>query len=133
MENWRVGELLRRLNEEQKSIETVDLLPASLAELLLLVDEGRITTASAKEVFVKMITSGKSVQDLVKELGAEAITEEKLAEVIEHIIKTNEKAVGEYKAGKQQTLGYLIGQVRLQTGGRADPGKLKEILIEKLK
>jgi len=55
--NWIIGELLRRLNEKGTTISATNLLPAQLAELLLLVDEGKITTASGKEIFEKMITT----------------------------------------------------------------------------
>lgn len=130
--NWVVGELLRRLNESQLRLSALNLVPASLAELLLITDEGRITTASAKEIFEKMITTGKNAQELIKELGAETMSRDKLEEVIEQVIKTNEKAVAEYKAGKEQTFGYLIGQVQHQTQGKANPQTVAKLLKEKL-
>ncbi len=131
--NWIIGELLRRLNETQTPLRSLNLLPASLAELLLLTDEGKITTSSAKEVFEKMITSGKNAQELIKELGAETISEDKLAEVVDQVIKTNGSAVADFKAGKQQVFGFLVGQVQRQTQGKADPKAVAVLLKKKLK
>lgn len=130
--NWVIGELLRRLRESQTPLSALNLLPASLAELLLLTDEGKITTASAKEIFEKMITSGKNAQQLIRELGFETLSADKLEEVIEQVIKQNEKAVAEYKAGKEQTFGFLIGQVQRLTQGKADPKTVASLLKEKL-
>jgi len=130
--NWIIGELLRRLNETQTPLKSLNLLPASLAELLLLTDEGKITTASAKEIFEKMITTGKNAQELIKELGAEALSGDKLEEVIDQVLKQNEKAVGEYKAGKEQVFGFLVGQVQRQTQGKAEPKTVAELLKKKL-
>ncbi|MBI3342066.1 Asp-tRNA(Asn)/Glu-tRNA(Gln) amidotransferase subunit GatB [Candidatus Curtissbacteria bacterium] len=131
--NWIIGELLRRLNESQTPLSSLNLVPASLAELLLLTDEGKITTASAKEIFEKMITSGKNAQELIKEFGVEAITTDKLEEVVEMVIKQNDKVVAEYKAGKEQVFGYLIGQIQRQTQGKADPKTAADLLVKKIK
>lgn len=130
--NWIIGELLRRLNETLTPLASLNLVPASLAELLLLTDEGKITTASAKEIFEKMISTGKNAQELIKELGVETLSQDKLQEVIEQVVKTNEKAVAEYKAGKQQTFGFLVGQVQKQTQGKADPKMVAALLQKEL-
>lgn len=130
--NWIIGELLRRLNETQTPLVSLNLLPASLAELLLLTDEGKITTASAKEIFEKMINTGKNALELIKELGVETLSQDKLLEVVEQVIKTNEEVVEQYKAGKQQVLGFLIGQVQKQTQGKADPKMVAALLQKEL-
>ncbi len=130
--NWIIGELLRRLNETQTKLADLTILPASLAELLLLTDGGKITTASAKEIFEKMITTGKGAQDLIKELGLETLSGDKLAEAIEQVIKTNVDAVAQYRAGKVQTFGFLIGQVQKQAQGKADPKMVADLLQQAL-
>lgn len=130
--NWIIGELLRRLNETQTRLADLNLLPASLAELLLLTDEGKITTASAKEIFEKMITSNKNIQELIKEMGAETISADKLAEAIDLVVKQNPDAVAQYKAGKEQVFGFLVGQVQRQAQGKADPKAVADLLKQKL-
>jgi aspartyl-tRNA(Asn)/glutamyl-tRNA(Gln) amidotransferase subunit B len=131
--NWIIGELLRRLNETQTPLKSLNLLPASLAELLLLTDEGKITTASAKEIFEKMITTGKNAQELIKELGVETMSNDKLVSAVEAVIQQNPQAVSDYKGGKVQILSYLVGQVQRETKGTADPRGTADLIVEKLK
>ncbi len=130
--NWVIGELLRRLNESGKKLSEVNLLPAQMVELLVLADEGKITASSAKEVFEKMLKTGKSALELVKQMGAETLSQDQLEIVVEQILKANSKAVTEYKNGKEQVLGFLIGQVQRQTQGAADPAKTAKLIQDKI-
>lgn len=130
--NWVIGELLRRLNEQGKKLQELDLLPAQMVELLLLVDEGKITASSSKEIFEKMIQSGKSSHELIKELGVETLSDDKLQQIVQKVLSENQKAVEELKSGKSQVLGFLIGQVQRQTQGAADPAKTAQQIKKKI-
>src|SRR3989344_5362707 len=115
--NWITGELLRRLNEQGKSISEIELLPASLAELLYLIDNGDITQNQAKEVFEQMIISGKGAQPVIKTLGVQQMTQLDLQKLVDKIIAQNNKAVEDYRAGKVASLGFLIGQIQRDAKG----------------
>lgn len=130
--NWIIGELLRRLNETQKPLKDVDILPASLAQLLTKVDSGEITTVSAKQVFEKMFTSGQTAEHLIRGMNLQGLSKEKLEEVVENVIKTNEKAAKDFLEGKEQALGFLIGQVQRQTQGRGDPKVIIGLIRRKI-
>jgi len=80
-----------------------------------------------------MITSNKNIQELIKEMGAETISADKLAEAIDLAVKLNPDAVAQYKAGKEQVFGFLVGQVQRQTQGKADPKAVADLLKQKLK
>ena len=131
--NWITGELLRRLNEQGKSISEIELLPASLAELLYLIDKGDITQNQAKEVFEQMIITGKGAQLVIKTLGVQQMTQLDLQKLVDKIIAQNNKAVEDYKAGKVASLGFLIGQIQREAKGQADANLAKNLLLEKLK
>lgn len=131
--NWIIGEVLRRLNETQKPLSSVNILPTSLAQLLMLVDQGEITTASAKQIFEKMFTSGATAHQILSEINIKTLSEQKLEEIVENVIKANPKAVQDVLSGKNQALGFLIGQVQRQTQGLAHPGQITKLLNIKIK
>jgi len=131
--NWITGELLRRLNEQGKSISEIELLPASLAELLYLIDKGDITQNQAKEVFEQMIRIGKGAQLVIKTLGVQQMTQLDLQKLVNKIIAQNNKAVDDFKVGKVASLGFLIGQIQREAKGQADANLAKNLLLEKLK
>lgn len=130
--NWVIGELLRRLNEQAKTLDKLNLLPAQMVELLVLTDEGKITPSGAKEVFENMISSGKSALELIDELGIKTIPDDEIKKVVDEVLGQNAKAIEEYRNGKKQTLGFLIGQVQRQTKGAADPVKTTKLILEKI-
>lgn len=131
--NWIIGELLRRLNETQKPLKDVNILPASVVQLLIKVDSGEISTASAKKVFEKMFTSGQTAEHLIIGMNLQGLSDDKLAEVVEQVIRTNEKAAKDFLEGKDQALGFLIGQVQRQTQGRGDPKVIIALIRSKIK
>jgi len=131
--NWLLGDFSRLLNTTNTDIENVKLSPSYLAEMLSLVDKGIISGPATKAVFEEMFRSGKRASDIVaeRELGQISdITE--IKEVAKQVIANNAKAVSDYKAGKQQALTFITGQVMKATRGRANPALAREILIEEL-
>ena len=131
--NWVCGELLRRLNESSQTINQISLLPASLTELLYLVDQGQITTSKAKEIFEQMFATGKNVTQVVRELKVGKLSTQELEKIIDGVISANLKAVADYQNGKSASLEFLIGQVQRQTKGQADPAHARRLILEKIK
>jgi len=131
--NWITGELLRRLNQTGQGIGDINLLPAQLAELLYFVDQNRITNATAKEIFEKMIQSTKSASELISELDLVLMSQKELEKLTETVIKNNQKAVADFKNDKKESLDFLIGQVQRLSKGKADPALVRQLLLDKLK
>ena len=131
--NWIIGELLRRLRENGKSLKYIDLLPANLAELLYLADTAEITQNIAKEVFAKMLETGKTAQSIIKSMGLTKMSVEDLEVLINKILKENKKAVNDFRKGKEASIGFLIGQVQKEAKGQADANLTRRLLLEKLK
>ena len=131
--NWFLGDFSRLLNATNTEIENTKIAPEHLAEMLRLVDKGTISGATAKAVFEEMFYSGKRASAIVAEKKLSQISDAaEIREVVKKVIANNAKAVSDYKAGKQQALTFITGQVMRATRGRANPSLTREILIEEL-
>jgi len=132
--NWLLGEFSRLLNATNTEISDCRVSPGQLCQLLDLMQEGSISGTSAKMVFEEMFNTGKDATDIISQRGLSQIsdTEAIKAEVIT-VINSNKQAVADYKAGKEQALKFLVGQVMKATKGRANPKLVNEVLKEKLK
>ena len=132
--NWVQGELVRLLKDNKHTIKEANVEPAGLVQLLLLIDQGKINQQIAKQVFAKMYSSGKSPSYIIDEEGLTQIdTADELGKILDVIIGENQKAVEDYKKGKEQSFKFLIGQVMRKTKGKANPKIVSVILSEKLK
>jgi len=124
-----MGELTRKMNELGVGIEDSAIGPQSLAGLIRLVDSGTITGPIAKDVFEKMYASGRSAETIVAEEGLAAMNDDAALEAaVREALAAHETAVAQYRAGKQQTFGFLVGQVMKATRGKANPATVNALL-----
>jgi aspartyl-tRNA(Asn)/glutamyl-tRNA(Gln) amidotransferase subunit B len=131
--NWVMGELLRVLKERGSSIEEAPVAPAALAALVALIEKGTISNAIGKDVFAKMIDSGRSAEEIVQADGLAQIGDESaVIAIVRDVIAANADAVAQYRAGKQQTFGFLVGQVMKGSRGKANPKMANELLRREL-
>ncbi|HEX6032180.1 MAG TPA: Asp-tRNA(Asn)/Glu-tRNA(Gln) amidotransferase subunit GatB [Tepidiformaceae bacterium] len=131
--NWTMGEVARWQNTTGRNLEELRVTPESLAELIGLAERGNITAAVAKEVFEKMAETGRGAKELVEEGGLAQIGgEDELSGIVRKVIEGNEKAVADYRAGKDSAVKFLVGQVMRETRGRANPQKAQELLAKEL-
>jgi aspartyl-tRNA(Asn)/glutamyl-tRNA(Gln) amidotransferase subunit B len=127
--NWVMGELMRKANETGVALTGLGLAPAALGGLIRLVDAGTITSPVAKEVFEKMIATGRPADAIVAAEGLARIDDESAIEsAVRQVIDANADAVTQYRAGKQQTFGFLVGQVMKATRGKANPARVNELM-----
>ena len=130
--NWLVNELNKILNEKKIEMSAVKVSPKSLVELIALVEGGKLTGASAKEVFADIVESGKSPAEVVQAKGLAKIADSGAIEgAAKAAIAANPKAVADFKSGKEAALKSLLGGIMKQTKGQADP-KLAEEALRKL-
>ncbi len=131
--NWICGELTGKLNASEDSIVSTKVTPESLGALVEMIDAGKISGKMAKDVFSEMFVTGKGPQEIVAEKGLTQITDtDEIAKIIDEVLAVNEKSVMDYKAGKAQAFGFLVGQVMAKTKGQASPVAVNEILRKKL-
>jgi aspartyl-tRNA(Asn)/glutamyl-tRNA(Gln) amidotransferase subunit B len=131
--NWVLGEVLRWLNATGRDLADLPVGATALAELAGMVDAGTITGSVAKEVFEKMATSGQTAAEIVRDEGLAQISgDDELRGVVRGVIAGNDKAVADYRAGKEASLKFLIGQVMRETRGRANPQAAQALITEEL-
>ncbi|MFW6035099.1 MAG: Asp-tRNA(Asn)/Glu-tRNA(Gln) amidotransferase subunit GatB [Halothermotrichaceae bacterium] len=131
--NWIMGDFLRLVKEEDIAVDETRLTGKLLGKMLNLMDNGTISSKIAKTVFEEMFRTGKDPEVIVEEKGLKQISDkDKLAEVVEGVIADNLKAVEDIKNGKDQAVGYLVGQVMKETRGKANPQMVNQMLREKI-
>jgi aspartyl-tRNA(Asn)/glutamyl-tRNA(Gln) amidotransferase subunit B len=131
--NWVMGELLRTLNDQGRSVEDSPLGPAALASLIGLIEKGTISGSIAKDVFATMFATGRSADDIVAAEGLAQIgDEEAVLAIVRAVIGEHADAVAQYRAGKKQTLGFLVGQVMKRSGGKANPPLANALLTREI-
>ena len=131
--NWVMGEFLRTMKERGQEVGTQPLQPERLAGLIKLIDKGTISSSIAKDVFAKMYDSGRSAEEIVKAEGLAQIGDESaLLDIIRGVIAANADAVAQYRAGKTQTFGFLVGQVMKGSKGQANPKLASDLLKKEL-
>ena len=129
--NWLMGEGMRLQKETGK--ETFGMSPAHLAELVEMVEQNRINTTAAKEVFEAMFDRDADPEKYVKEHGLEMVQDDGLLRAqVKKAIQENPKSVSDYRAGKKKAAGFLIGQVMKAMKGKAAPDKVKNMVEEML-
>jgi aspartyl-tRNA(Asn)/glutamyl-tRNA(Gln) amidotransferase subunit B len=136
--NWIIGDLFRVIKErgldEQLYIRSWPVQARHVAELVRLIDEGKISGKIAKTVFDRLIDSGRSPSDIVKETGLEQLSDaESIETAVQQVLEANTQQVAQYHAGNEKVFGFLVGQVMKATQGKANPQKVNELLKEKLK
>ena len=127
--NWMQTELLRRLHDSGKEIGASPVTPASLAEIVSLVESGKITAAVGKKVFATMFESGRSAAAIVaaEGLGAQ-VSDASIEEAAREIIAKNPDNVAKFKSGNEGVFKFFVGQVMRVTKGQANPQSVNDIL-----
>ena len=130
--NLMNGEFNRLLNLKSSNFDDIKFNSSDLANLILIYFENKINNKILKTVFEEMWDTGSKPEDIIssKNLGIISNTDE-LESTISTIIDNNPKAVEDYKAGKEQSKKFLLGQVMRETKGQADP-KVSAELINKI-
>ncbi|NWF77669.1 MAG: Asp-tRNA(Asn)/Glu-tRNA(Gln) amidotransferase subunit GatB [Chloroflexi bacterium] len=131
--NWLLGDFSRLLNATNTDIENAKISPKQLAEMLSLVDNGTISGPVAKAVLEEMFRTGKEASEIITEKKLSQISDaDEIREVVKQVMANNAGAIADYASGKQQALTFIIGQVMKATRGRANPGVVREIIIQEL-
>jgi len=131
--NWLLGDFSRLLNATNTGIESARISPKHLADMLVLVDNGVMSGPTAKAVLEEMFQTGKGAGDIIREKKLSQISDaSEIKEVVKQVMTDNAGAVADYASGKQQALMFLVGQVMKATRGRANPGVVRDIIMQEL-
>ena len=131
--NLILSELLAVLNEKSQTIQDVQITPAHIAELSDALEENKITSKQGKDVFAKMLETNKMPSVIIKEEGLEQVSDTGAIEkIVDEVIASNPKAIEDFKNGKTNAVGFLMGQVMKLSHGKANPKSATGLLNEKL-
>jgi len=131
--NLILTELLAVLNEKQETIDSVSITPLHIAELADALESDTITSKQGKAVFEKMLATKKLPSEIIKEEGMEQVNDTGAIEkIVESVLAANPQAVADFKNGKTNALGWLMGQVMKESHGKANPKQATELLKERL-
>ncbi len=128
LSNWILTELLRELKSDGRQVG-----PEHLIKLLVLMDQGTINRNTGKKVFEEMCRTGKSPEEIIQEQGLSQVSDDQAIEqLIDDVLVANPNELMAYRQGKEKLFGFFVGQVMKQSGGKANPGKVNELLKRKL-
>jgi aspartyl-tRNA(Asn)/glutamyl-tRNA(Gln) amidotransferase subunit B len=131
--NWTMGEYLAYINAAGLEPGHGHVTPARLAALVALIADGAISGSAAKQVFALMVEERAEPQEIVARHGLGQISDEgALAAIVAQVVADNPAQAEQYRAGKQQLLGYFVGNVMKATQGRANPKLVNDLLRKAL-
>ena len=129
--NWVINEVLREIKE--RSVDELPFGGAQLGALVALIDNGAISSTSAKEVFADMLASGLDPATIVERRGLRQVADpDALLPIVEQVIAANGDKAAQYRAGKTGLLGFFVGQVMKASDGKANPQLARELVEREL-
>lgn len=131
--NFIIGQIFRRTETEaDKEQFDVSVDPVQLNELVKLLDSGKIRNNLAKSTLEKMLDTGKGALEFISEADMGGVDDNALLELCKAAVEGNQKAVEDFKNGKEKALKALVGNVMKNSRGKADAvaaeAKIKEII-----
>ncbi len=131
--NWIISDISRILNEEEMEPSQIPFNSNQLAKLVMLIDNGTISSSIGKKVLVELFEQPRDPSDIIKEKGWIQISDEgAIREVVQKVLQGNPQSISDYKAGKDKALGFLVGQAMKETKGKANPQMLNKMFLEEL-
>ncbi len=131
--NWILGELSAALNHSAMEIRDSPVDSIRMASLLDRINDDTISGKIAKQVLTLLWKSEKSVDQVIDENDLKQITDTGAIEaIVDNILQENSAQVSQYKAGNQKIFGFFVGQVMQQSGGKANPKQVNDLLRNKL-
>jgi aspartyl-tRNA(Asn)/glutamyl-tRNA(Gln) amidotransferase subunit B len=132
--NWLMGEVSRRLNAEDRGIESSPVSAAQLAAMIGRIADGTISNNGARQVFDALWTgAGSEVDAVIEAQGLKQMSDSgELERIVDEVLAANAKSVEEYRAGKDKAFNALVGQAMKASKGKANPAQVNELLKKKM-
>ncbi len=129
--NWVISELLARVADARQVADRslCRIAPEELGRLCALIDKGTISGKIAKEVFAGMWETGRTAQEIVEAEGLVQVSDSaEIEPLVRRVVADHPKQVAQYKAGKDQVIGFFVGQIMRASRGKANPTLVNELL-----
>ena len=131
--NWLDGDVARLLGEWNKDLDETALTPKNLADMVNLIDKKTISNTAGKQVIEETMKTGAAIDDIVKEKGLAQLSDESaLAAIVDEVLSENPQVVEQYKGGKTNVVGFLVGQGMRKSKGKGNPEVLRNLFLSRL-
>ena len=131
--NWLTGELQRSLTDEEITLDQISSVTSQMIILSSMLDSSVLSSTAAKEVLIEVVKTKKDPEAIAKEKNLLQVADEsELVMIVEQVISENQKAADDVRSGEMKAIGFLVGQVMKLSQGRANPGKVQELLKKQL-
>jgi len=131
--NWINGDIARILSERSVNLSETELTPHKLRDLIFAIENKTISHTAGKTVAEETMFSNLSVAETIEKLGLSQISDSgALSVIVDEVLSANAKAVSDYKKGKTNVIGYLIGQCMRASKGKGNPEIFKSLIEEKI-
>jgi aspartyl-tRNA(Asn)/glutamyl-tRNA(Gln) amidotransferase subunit B len=131
--NLLATEVTRLLNEEGIPLARARLTPAHVGALVRLAQQGHLSSTGVKQALAEAWRTGDAVDAIVERGGLRQVSDASALEpVVDRILAAHPAQVAEFRAGKEKLLGFFVGQMMKETGGKANPGLLQDLVRRKL-
>ncbi|MEA4932166.1 MAG: Asp-tRNA(Asn)/Glu-tRNA(Gln) amidotransferase subunit GatB, partial [Lawsonibacter sp.] len=131
--NWMLGDMMRRLKEEEMEPKDMKFSPANLVRMIGLISDGKINRNTAAKVFRAIFPDNTDAEEYVRANGLEQVNDAGLVkEAVEKVFAANAAAVADSRTGNQKVMGFLVGQVMKELKGKADPKKVNQAVRDSL-
>ncbi len=130
--NYLTSDVTGLLNEKRQSILDLKIKAEDMAELVSLIETGQISSRIAKDILREMFEKGADPHTIIKDKDLGSVEDEEIGSVVEAVISENEKAVEDYKKGKEAAVKFLVGQAMGRLRGRGNPELLEKLFLDHL-
>jgi len=131
--NWVMGDLQAYLNKEELVITESPIDAGALAGLIKRIKDNTISSKIAKTVFEAMVAGEGSADDIIESKGLKQVTDTGAIEaMVDEVIANNPAQVQQFRDGKEQVIGFFVGQIMKASQGKANPAQVNQMLKEKL-
>lgn len=129
--NYLQSDLLGLLKAKKIKLKDLKVTPENFAELITILWEGKVSSRAGKDILTEMVKTGADPTYIMKDKELEQVSdEEQIEKVAKKVIEQNEKAVEDYKKGKENSIQFLVGGVMRETKGKVNPKELRKIILK---
>ncbi len=131
--NWVLADVSKYMNDTGRDIAETNLTAEKLVKIISLIEQGKISNSSGKIVFEEILANDADIEKVIEEKGLAQISDDSAIErIVSEVLAANQKSIDDYKNGKTNALGYLVGQCMKASKGQANPAKCKELVLRAL-
>lgn len=129
--NWILADVSKYMNETGNDISESNLTAEKLVKIIKLIEDGKISNNSGKIIFDEIMKNNADIDAVISEKGLLQISDDSAIEkIVNDVLAANEKSVNDYRGGKTNALGFLVGQCMKASKGQANPAKCKELVLK---